>query len=147
MNALCWLLCVAVNAVLLVALPRRLGGARIIKAGVIAIVAAPVVFVAAALALRGLGVHPSAQFAARFFAAFFTVIVMAMTNIANVAFRGMVDAIVGFHQRNNSANLDRFPISALIRHQDRLKTLASIVWRLGSGLMLYGVWFDTAVVK
>ena len=146
LNATCWAAAVAANACLLLFLALRRDGIYIVKRAVFVLISTPVIVLLIALILRSVGARPSPQFTVYIFAAFFTIVIMAMINIANVVFRGMVDAVIAFHEQHNASNLDRFPISALVRHRDHLKTFASIVWCLGSALMLYGVWFDMAVV-
>lgn len=147
MNVLLWLLAAALNAYLLLGLAPRTDAGRFVKWAVVALVMAVVGAVLVALILHAVGASPSRQAVADILAAFFTVAVILFVNIVNVACRGMVDAIVSFHQNNNAANLDRFPIATLIHRQDQLKLLLGVVWSLGSALMLYGVWFDMAVVK
>jgi len=68
-----------------------------------------------------------------------------MINLFNQLFHFMVDTVVGFHQKNNVANLNRQPIKFFVSNQTKLKQIATIIWFLGSALMLYGAWFDMHV--
>jgi uncharacterized membrane protein SpoIIM required for sporulation len=63
-----------------------------------------------------------------------------MINFANQGFLYMVDSIVEFHQKNNETNVGRQPIKFFIVNQINLKQVATIIWFLGSVLMLYGIW-------
>lgn len=146
-NALFWLLAVAINACLLLIVTRKIEAGRVVKWGIIGFVAAPVAAVLIILVLHAVGASPSAQFRAYFFATFFTVAIILLINVMNAVCRGAVDGLASFHQTNNAANLHRFPIVILIDHREQLKLLLSTVWCLGSAIMLYGAWFDMAVVK
>ncbi|MET4014236.1 uncharacterized protein (DUF486 family) [Mucilaginibacter sp. UYP25] len=70
-----------------------------------------------------------------------SLIVIAIINFANQFFFYMVDAIITFHQKNNAGNIGRQPIKFFIDHHTRLKQVATLIWFLGSALMLYGIWF------
>ena len=144
MHACAWLLSVTLNAILLVTAPRR-GTPFVVKRGIIAIFAAPAMVLVLGLILFWLDAHPSQAFADGLFQVMFTIVIIAMINIANVVFHGMVDTIKAFHERYNAANLHRFPISFLIAHAQHLKIFGTIVWCLGSVPILYGTWFDMHV--
>ncbi|MBS7566755.1 hypothetical protein KHS38_20285 [Mucilaginibacter sp. Bleaf8] len=75
-----------------------------------------------------------------FFSSIFALLVVLMINLVNQFFFYMVDTVVSFHQKNNTANLDRQPVKFLVSNQDTLKRAATIIWFLGSALMLYGIW-------
>jgi len=72
--------------------------------------------------------------------AMMSLIVIAMINFANQLFSYMVDLVVAFHQKNNVANIGRQPIKFFIVNQVVLKQGATVIWFLGSALMLYGIW-------
>jgi amino acid transporter len=72
--------------------------------------------------------------------AMMSLIVIAMINFANQAFSYMVDVVIEFHRKNNADNLGRQPIKFFIDNQTRLKQVATVIWFLGSALMLYGIW-------
>ncbi|MGY4385184.1 amino acid transporter [Pedobacter sp. UYP24] len=76
----------------------------------------------------------------RLISAMMSLIVISMINFANQFSFYMVDAIINFHQKNNAANVGRQPIKFFIDHQIRLKQFATVIWFLGSALMLYGIW-------
>lgn len=97
------------------------------------------------LVLRELGLRPSAQFITILFQLLFTVLVIALLNIANLAFRGIVDAQGAFHRRYNAPRLHRFPVSFVIGKAADLKSFSAWFWGIGSALMLYGVWFDMKI--
>jgi amino acid transporter len=72
--------------------------------------------------------------------AMMSLIVIALINFANQLFFFMVDSIVEFHKKNNAANINRQPIKFFIVNQIKLKHVATLIWFLGSALMLYGIW-------
>ncbi|WP_034161430.1 hypothetical protein [Sphingomonas sp. ERG5] len=144
MQAIAWLISVAVCVALLIVAPR-FGTGLVIKCSVGAIIGGTVLVVMIALALRGLKVQPSHAFTTALFQLLFTAVVAAMLNIMNFVFHGMVNAQIAFHKRYNAANLHRFPISFLIGYERQLKMFGTMMWCFGSALMLYGVWFDMKV--
>ena len=144
MHIAAWLLSVVLNVFLLVTAPQR-GAAFVVKRAIIAMVAALATVVILTVTLYWTGAHPSQAFGNGLFQLTFAILVIAMVNIANVVFQGMVDSIIAFHQRYNAANLHRFPISFLIAHAQHLKIFGTTFWCLGSPLMLYGAWFDMKV--
>lgn len=144
-SAVYWLCSVAAHGCLLFGIaPRAKTGLLLRRAG-IAIVAAPVCLIAVALLIKASGIRPSGSLGDRIFSFFVTAEILALLTVANVIFHGMVDAIVSFHERANTANLQRFPISFLIRFRRGLKTFGTSAWFAGGSLMLYGVWFDTHI--
>lgn len=144
MHGAAWLLCTTLSIFLLFAAPRH-GAAFVVKGAVASIVAAIILVVMLGLILRGFAFRPSAAFTTALFQLLMTIVVIAMLNIMNILFRGMVDVQIAFHQRRNAANLHRFPISFVVAHRQQLKTLGTLMWCFGAGLMLYGVWFDMQV--
>lgn len=72
--------------------------------------------------------------------AMMSLIVISVINFINQFFSYMVDSIAGFHRKNNANNLGRQPVKFLIDHQTNLKVAASVIWFLGTALMLYGIW-------
>lgn len=72
--------------------------------------------------------------------AMMSLIVISLLNFVNQFFSYMVDSIVAFHQKNNASNLGRQPIKFFIENQTKLKQVASVIWFLGSVLILYGIW-------
>ncbi len=75
-----------------------------------------------------------------FLSAMMSLIIISMINFVNQFFFYMVDSVVAFHQKNNVDNVGRQPIKFFIVHQIRLKQIATVIWFLGSALMLYGIW-------
>lgn len=72
--------------------------------------------------------------------AMMSLIVISIINFTNQFFSYMVDSIIEFHQKNNANNLGKQPIKFFIDHQIKLKQVTSVIWFLGSVLMLYGIW-------
>lgn len=141
MHALAWLASVGLTVFLLWTAPRR-GAAFVLKAAIAAIVLDIALFAALGFGLRSVNIRPSDAVLTLMLQLVMALIVIAMLNIMNIVFHRMVDAQIAFHKRYNGANLQRFPISFLIRHAAQLKMLGTIFWCLGAGLMLYGLWFD-----
>jgi hypothetical protein len=75
-----------------------------------------------------------------FIAAVLSVIIISVINLFNQLFHFMVDSVVGFHQKNNAANLNRQPVKFFVSNQTTFKRVATVIWFLGSALMLYGLW-------
>ena len=139
---LCWAVAFVTNGALLLRVAPRLTAARVIRTAIAAIIGAIALLVAVILGIAAVGAHPPPATGSLLFSALFTVIVLGMTNSGSALFRGAADTITAFHVQHNAANLHRFPISVLIEHRRWLDRFATVVWSLGSGLMLYGVWFD-----
>lgn len=137
-----WLCTVAINGWLLFRVTPRMPVARLLKRIAIVFVGAIVCVVAITLLMVAVGMHPSDAFGKRLFSLFFATEVLALLSFVNLIFHGEVDVVGAFHRRVNAVNLDRFPISFLIRHERGLKTFGTVAWFIGGALMLYGVWMD-----
>ena len=136
-----WVLALAANFYLLFFWASSQGIAAIVKRAIAAVVLGIVATLAIALIGHAIGAAPSHAFGNAVFQCLFTIVVLAMTNFANAAFRGMVETMTSFHETHNAANMDRFPIR-IIGQRTGLQRFSAIIWWLGSALMLYGVWFD-----
>lgn len=139
-HALPWLASVGLTVFLLWTAPRR-GVAFVLKAAIAAIVLDIALFAALGFGLRSMNIRPSDAVLTLILQLVMTFIVIAMLNIMNIVFHRMVEAQIAFHKRYNGANLQRMPVSFVIRHADQLKMLGTLFWCLGAGLMLYGLWF------
>jgi len=144
MQIIGWVLSLAANFYLLFFWSATKGIAAIVKRAIAAVVLGIVMTLAIALTWAAVGAAPSQAFDNAVFQCLFTVVVLAMTNVAHAAFRGMVETIASFHETHNAANIDRFP-SRIVRQRTGLQRFSAVVWWLGSGLMLYGVWFDMRI--
>jgi hypothetical protein len=140
MKIILWLLFVSLNLWLLFVLSKKIDRPVLIKGFILLMPAVIVIWLLIALSCRVLGFIPAAGFFDIFMAAFMSFMIIAMINIFNQLFYYMLDAVNSFHQKNNAGNLNRQPIKFFIDNQTMLKRAASIIWFLGSALMLYGVW-------
>ena len=141
----CWIVAASLNGWLLLRLAPRLAAPVLIKRAGATFALAPVILIAIILSMAAIGASPPGGFGNRLFETFFTIEILAMLSIMNGVFHGMVDGTIAFHRRVNAANLDRFPVSFLIRRARGLKLFGTLAWCAGGALMLYGVWFDTHV--
>lgn len=144
-RALGWMASVALCLSLLLRARHTKQPLLIVRRAALAMVGAVVLLIAIDLAVAALGVHPSREIRTYLIMIFITAEIVSGLNIGNVVFHGMAVSLIAFHQKYNSARLHRFPISFLIKRRDHLKILGTIMWCLGSILMLYGVWFDTEI--
>lgn len=143
-QSVAWLISVFLCLVSLI-LSSRYRVGLVIKVAIGSIVGGMLSVTALGLVFRELGIRLSDQHITILFQLLFTVVVIAMLNLANLAFRGIVSAQEAFHKRYNAARLQRFPVSLVIGGAAGLKTFSICFWGLGSALMLYGVWFDMKI--
>ncbi|WP_420137677.1 hypothetical protein [Sphingomonas sp.] len=129
-------------AVFLLWTARRRGGAFVAKAAIASIVLGMALVIGVGVVLRRLEIRPSDDVVQIAMQLLMTLLVIAMLNIMNILFHGLVEMQIAFHQRFNVANLHRFPVRFVIAHRQRLKRVATILWCFAAALMLYGVWFD-----
>ncbi|MBB3912587.1 hypothetical protein [Sphingomonas desiccabilis] len=144
-NVFGWMLSVAGTAWLLIAVTPRLGLARTLKWAGGAIAAVWLITSTIIVAMWLTGLDPPEWFGTRLFQLVFAAVIAGILSAGNLVFHGMVDTIIAFHEAHNAQNLERFPISFLIRHRRLLKRCATVLWCLGAGLMFYGVWTDVKV--
>lgn len=140
MKIFCWLLFVGINFWLLFFLTKKFERSFLLKTFALGI---PVLFVTAVaiiLLMAATKLKPGDSFEFFFISSMFALLVLIMINLANQFFFFMIDSVVSFHQKNNAANIERQPVKFLISNQDALKRISTIIWFLGSALMLYGIW-------
>ena len=135
-----WLILVALNFWLLFFYTRNIERQILIRRFIWAIPVIIVVSIAVALIIRLCGFTLNYDAGNAFIAAVLSLIIIAMINLFNQLFHFMIDSVVGFHQKNNAVNLNRQPIKFFVSNQAILKRAATVIWFLGSALMLYGVW-------
>lgn len=75
-----------------------------------------------------------------FFLIYASFVIITIISIANKLSHMMVDYLVHFHQKYNEANLNRGLVKFLIQNKGNLKRTFTIIWFLGSLIMLLGVW-------
>ncbi|WP_420138051.1 hypothetical protein [Sphingomonas sp.] len=144
LRSLAWLANTAFTIILVIRTHRSSISSRLKWSG-LALAAAPAIVVIVTLLLAALHVQPPPGFGTIMFQLLFTVTVMAMVNLVTAIFAAMVEAQIAFHEKYNAANLYRFPVSFLIARPEQLKWFVTLVFCGGSGLMLYGIWFDTHI--
>jgi hypothetical protein len=140
MKILCWLLFVALNGYLLFYFAKKFERAYLIKlfAGCVPVVM--VLFVITALVIKLLGFHPDLVFKFYIISIMMSLIAVCLINFVNQVFHGMVRQVIQFHQQHNAANVHRQPIKFFVDNQHTIMRVATVIWFLGSALMLYGVW-------
>lgn len=140
MKIVLWLLFVVLNLWLLFVVSKKFDRPSLIKGFILLIPAVCVISLLMALCFRGLSIHTGPVFLDIFLAVFFSIIIIAMINLFNQLFFYILDAVISFHQKNNAENLNRQPIKFFITNRDIIRQTATIIWFLGSALMLYGNW-------
>lgn len=61
-----------------------------------------------------------------------------------VAVESLVNFLIGFHETNNHANLERNPIRAVIENKSKILTAVKILFfTLGQCLPYYGIWIGS----
>jgi len=118
----------------------------------IGLVAVPVLLVLIALLVmsvcKALGSSGELFEAFRVFFTTFTISSMALC-LAALACKAlwpfMVEAIIGFHKRYNTANLGRQPLSFAARNEAKIKAAVSYPFFLGSLLVFWAIWFKAVV--
>jgi hypothetical protein len=143
-QSIAWLSSVALCVASLI-LSSRYRAGLVLKLAIGSILGGMLLVTVLGLALRELRIRPSDQFTATLFQLLLTVLVIAMLNIANLAFRAILHAQRAFHQRYNAGNIDRFPVSLVIGKAAFLGKFGICFWGMGSTLMLYGVWFEMKI--
>ncbi len=53
----------------------------------------------------------------------------------------LVDLLTGFHEKYNTANLDKNPVKFAIKNKDKIKLAYRIFLMIGALLIFYGIWF------
>jgi len=53
----------------------------------------------------------------------------------------MVDFVIGFHKRYNSANMNRQPLKFFVQNESKIKSGFSYSIFIGSILIFYAIWF------
>lgn len=76
-----------------------------------------------------------------FFAIYVSCIIVIVVSIANHLSHMLINYIVYFHEKNNFANINKNPIKFLIEKKILIKKIFTIIWFLGSLIMLSGIWF------
>lgn len=75
------------------------------------------------------------------FTIYVSIVITIMINIANQLSHLLVDSIINFHQKFNSNNINKNPIRFLINKKTEIKKNFTIIWFMGSLIMLSGLWF------
>lgn len=140
MKIVLWLLFVVLNLWLLFVFSKKFDRPVLIKGFILLIPAVCIIALLIALSSRALSFHAGPGFMEVFLAIFFSFVIIAMINLFNQLFFYMLDTIIAFHQKNNAENLNRQPIKFFITNRDSIRQVATIIWFLGSALMLYGTW-------
>ncbi|SEW40296.1 hypothetical protein SAMN04488122_2841 [Chitinophaga arvensicola] len=104
----------------------------------------PVLAVVCMLLMKVSGFQPGPDFKYFFFAVLMSIAVLILNSLAILTGDFLLDALTGFHEKYNTENLHRKPISFAIRNRDNIRMFYRILFFLGSCLELYGVWFDKA---
>jgi hypothetical protein len=138
----CWAVSFLASSFLLLRVTPPMPAGRVIRLAAAALLGAVLLLVLAMLAMRGITAQPSSHARSLLLSTFFTVAVLAMTNIGAALSKSIAGRIATFHRRRNSANLHRSPISFFLEHRPSLERAAAMFFWLGSGQMLYGAWFD-----
>jgi hypothetical protein len=140
MKIICWLIFISFNSLIMFVLIKKFERAFLMKFFPACV---PVILIVSILpmVIRWL-LHISSGQVFRFYflSIVFSLIIICLTNFANQVFFYMLDEVLSFHRQNNTANLNRQPIKFFIEHQSGLRLTSTIVWFLGSSLMLYGIW-------
>jgi hypothetical protein len=140
MKILCWLLFVGLNGYLLFVFAKKFERAYLIKLFLAGVPVVMVSFVVFALTIRLLGLHPNYVFKFYALSILMSLVALCMINFINPVFHYMVQHVLEFHQQHNAANLHRQPIKFFTDNQHTIMGVATVIWFLGSALMLYGVW-------
>ncbi len=75
------------------------------------------------------------------FKTYVSMLIILSIKFISIMYHRMVNIIIQFHQRYNEVNLNRNPIKFLMENQVKLKRIFTIIWFLGSIVMLSGIWF------
>lgn len=140
MKILCWLLFVALNGYLLFIFAKKFERAYLMKlfaAGVPVVIVSFVVF---ALLIRLLGLHPNYVITFYAISTMMSLNLICLINFINQFSHYMLQHVIQFHQQHNAANVHRQPIKFFVDNQHTMMRVATVIWFLGSALMLYGVW-------
>lgn len=140
MKIICWLFFVSVNFLFLFVFTKGLDRPLLFKIFISLIPGLVIFAVIIMVLLKISGYEPDQNFEQIFFSIFFSLMIIIVINLFNQFFFFMIDSVVTFHKKNNVGNLDRNPIKFLINKQDILKKATTVIWFLGSALMLYGAW-------
>ena len=140
MRIICWLIFIITNFCILFVFTPKFERANVIKVFGALVPALIVLAVLVMLLMKMVGLRPDAHVKEIFFSTLMALVVLVMINLFNQLFFRMVDEVLAFHQKNNSANLGRQPLKFMIQNQMNIKRAATIIWFLGSTLMFYGIW-------
>jgi hypothetical protein len=140
MKHLLFVLSICLNCYSLFFLSKKYKRTFLLKAFPALIPIIIVVFFVLGLIVKLLGVQMDFSTSQLLISAMMSLVVISLTNFINQLFLYMVDAMVAFHLKNNTANIGRQPIKFFIDYQIQLKRVATVIWSLGAALMLYGVW-------
>jgi len=140
MKIVCWLAFIIANFWLLFVFTTKFERANVIKVAIALVPALFLLAVVVMLLMKVAGLRPDENVKNIFFSTLMALVVLVMINLFNQLFFYMLDTVLAFHQKNNSANLERQPLKFFIENQMNIKRAATIIWFLGSTIMFYGIW-------
>jgi hypothetical protein len=140
MKVLCWILFLGLHGYLLFVFAKKFERAFLIKLFSAGVPVVMVSFVVFALVIRLLGLHPNYVFKFYAISTLMSLTIICMVNFVNHVFHRMVQYVLQLHQQHNAANVHRQPIKFFMDNQHTMMSVATVIWFLGSTLMLYGVW-------
>jgi len=75
------------------------------------------------------------------FMLYVSIIIIIGINIANLLSHMLVNYIIYFHEKFNTANIDKNPIKFLIEKRENIKKAFTIIWFILATVILAGNWF------
>lgn len=103
----------------------------------------PVTFVIAILvmlAIRLMNIRPHDNLKGIFFSIVMSILTILLLNIMVITASYLIDHLVKFHQEQNASNVQRLPVSFLLKNQVIIKNVFKVLFFMGSLLMFYGLW-------
>lgn len=75
------------------------------------------------------------------FRTYVSIVITILLSFANRFFPFAIARSVAFHEKYNAANINRNPIRFLIKQQDKIILVTTLLWFAGAIQTLYAVWF------
>lgn len=73
-----------------------------------------------------------------------TLITISLVNLASLIVADlMIDNSILFHQKYNTANLNKNPVKFVLANKEKIKMAYKIFFMLGACLGFYGIWLDS----
>lgn len=73
-----------------------------------------------------------------------SLLTISLVNLASLIVADlMIDYLIMFHQKYNTANLNKNPIKLALANKEKIKMAYKIFFMLGACLGFYGIWLDS----